>query len=112
MPVKCDEYSGVCVMAIDGDFTEDAGAQVKRFAEQRMNNRKIVDFVLDLGNTAFVNSQGLETLLWLKRRCDEHLGRVKIAGMDQNCRKIFEITRLVHRFECHADVQSAMKTFR
>jgi anti-anti-sigma factor len=112
MPVKCDEYNGVCVLAIDGDFCADMGAHVKRLAEQRIKDRKVVDFVLDLEKSSFLDSRGLEALLWLKRRCDEVFGRVKLTGLDENCRKILEITRLSHRFECHSDLPSALKTMR
>jgi hypothetical protein len=37
---------------------------------------------------------------------------VKLAAADANCQKILEITRLAHRFECHADVSAALKTMR
>lgn len=112
MRVKSDEYNGVCVLAVDGDLTADAGAEVKRLAGERMEQRQVVDFVVDLERTPFVDSSGLEALLWLRRRCGEKLGRVKLAGLDDNCRTILEITRLVHRFECCRDVPAALKMMR
>jgi hypothetical protein len=39
-------------------------------------------------------------------------GGEKLAAADANCQKILEITRLAHRFECHADVSAALKTMR
>ena len=32
-----------------------------------------------------------------------------LAGLDENCRKILELTRLDHRFECHHQLASALK---
>jgi anti-anti-sigma factor len=112
MAVKCDEYNGVCVLAVDGEFTADASAQIKKLAEERIEKRHMVEFVIDLQKSAFIDSGGLETLLWLKRRCDDLFGKVKLAALDETCRKILEITRLAHRFECHDDLPAALKTMR
>ena len=112
MAIKCDEYSGVCVLTVDGDLTADAGAVVRRTADERIEQKQIIDFVVDLERTGFIDSDGLETLLWLKRRSEDLFGRVKLACPDENCRKILEITRLAHRFECHADLPAALKTMR
>ena len=112
MPIRCDEYNQVCVVAIDGDFSGATSAAVRRAAEERIDQKHVVDFVLDLERTDFIDSEGLETLLWLKRRCEELFGQVKVAAVDENCRTILEMTRLAHRFECHADLPSALKTMR
>ena len=112
MAIKCDEYNGVCVLSVNGDLSGDAGPAVRRFAEERITEKQIVDFVVDLGKTSFIDSEGLEAILWLKRRADDRFGRVKIAAADENCQKILEVTRLAHRFECHPDLASALKTMR
>ncbi len=112
MGIKCDDYNHVCVVAVDGDFAGDATAHLRRAAEERIEQRQIVDFVIDLEKSGFVDSEGLETLLWLKRRCEDLFGKVKLANLDENCRKILEITRLESRFECHVDLPSALKTIR
>jgi anti-anti-sigma factor len=110
LAIKCDEYNGICVLAVDGDLTADASAQIKKLASERIDKRQLVEFVVDLQRAAFIDSGGLETLLWLKRRCDDLFGKVKLAALDENCRKILEMTRLTHRFECHDDMPSALKT--
>ena len=112
MPIKSDEYNGVCVLSVDGDLTGESAAAVRRLAEERIGQRKIIDFVVDLGKSDFIDSEGLESLLWLKRRSEDLFGRVKIAAPDENCQRILEITRLAHRFECHADLATALKTMR
>ena len=112
MTIKCDEYNGVCVLSIDGDFSGEAGAAVRRCARERIEQRQAVEFIVDLEKSGFVDSGALETLLWLKRCCEEVSGRVKIAAADENCRKILEITRLAQRFDCHHTVESALKAMR
>ena len=112
MPLKCEDYNNVCVMALDGDLTAEAVAAVRAAADERIDQKQIVDFVLDFEKAGFFDSEGLETLLWLKRRAEDLFGQLKLVNLDENCKKILEITRLEHRFECHPDLPSALKTMR
>jgi anti-anti-sigma factor len=112
MPVKCEDYDGVCVIGVTGELAGDSAEQAKRAAENTMRERRIVDFIVDLEKAVFIDSAGLETLLWIKRRCEELSGQIKLAGLDETIRKILAITRLDHRFACAADVPTALKTMR
>ena len=112
MAVRCDEFNKVCVLSVDGDLTAENAATLRKVAEERVDKSHIADFVVDFEKCAFVDSEGLETLLWLKRKCDELFGQAKLVGLDENCRKILEITRLEHRFECQQDVTAALKMMR
>src|SRR3954468_1865230 len=112
MPVKCEDYNNVCVVTCDGDFTNESSLAVRAQIEERIEQQRIVDFVIDLEKVDFIDSEGLETLLWLKRRSEDLFGQVKLVNLDDNCRKILEITRLEHRFECHGDLAAALKTMR
>jgi anti-anti-sigma factor len=67
---------------------------------------------MDLEAVSFIDSEGLETLLWIKRRCEDLFGQVKLINVDENCRKILQITRLEHRYETHPDLAAALKTMR
>ncbi len=112
MPIKCEEYNKVCVMTLDGDFAAEDVSAARRAAEQAIEARNIVQFVLDFEKAGFVDSEGLEALLWLKHECEDRFGQLKLAALDENVKKILEITRLEHRFECHADIPAALKTMR
>ena len=110
MAIKSEDYGNVCVIALNGDLTGEANKEVRATAEQRIDQKRLIDFVIDFEKTDFVDSEGLETLLWLKRRCEDLFGQIKLINLADNCRKILEITRLEHRFECHADLAGALKT--
>lgn len=112
MAVRCDEYNQVCVMTLDGDFTGENAGTLRKEAEQRIEAKQIADFIVDLEHCDFLDSEGLETLLWLKRRSEDVFGQIKLVGLAENCRKILEITRLEHRFECQKDLAAALKTMR
>jgi anti-anti-sigma factor len=112
MAMKVEDYSSVCVILLDGDLAADASKELRRHVEERIEQRRIVDFVVDFEKADFIDSEGLETLLWLKRRCEDLFGQCKLVNLDESCRKILEITRLEHRFECHGDLAGALKTMR
>lgn len=112
MPVHTQEYEKVCVIGIQGDFMADDSALAMDAVKDGIAKRQIVDFVLDFQNCTMIDSQGLETMLAIKRRCEEMFGRVKLINLDEHCRKILEITRVEPRFECCRDLATALKTMR
>ena len=112
MAIKSEDYGNVCVIAVNGDLTGEATKELKQTAEERIEQKRLIDFVVDLEKTDFIDSEGLEALLWLKRRCEDLFGQIKLVNLKENVHKILEITRLEHRFECHADLAGALKTMR
>ena len=66
--------------------------------------------IVDLEQTHFVDSAGLELLLWARRRCDELFGRLKLVNVADPVRKILEVTRLDHRLECPGDLAAGLKS--
>lgn len=112
MSIKCEEYSQVCVIEVQGDFLADSAAEAKKSLEQHIDQRQIVDFIVDFQKCGFADSDALEALLWMKKRAEDLFGRLKLVNLDENVKKILEITRLEHRFECQADLATALKTMR
>ena len=84
MSVKIEEYGNVCVIEVDGDFSAENAAAVRTAFDQCTENRRIVDFVMDFGKCPFIDSEGLETLLAMKRRSEDMFGQVKLAKVDDS----------------------------
>jgi|SRR4051812_41112952 anti-anti-sigma factor len=112
MPIKCDEYNNVCVLGLAGDLAGTESDALRKQVDQLVDTKQIIDFVVDLEKTSFIDSEGLETLLWMKHKCEDLFGQMKLAALDENCKKILELTRLEHQFECHPDLPTALKTMR
>jgi anti-anti-sigma factor len=112
MPLKAEEYNQVCVISLDGDLSGEQIQAARKTFEDRIDQRHIIDFVLDFEKSGFADSEGLELLLWMKRKCEDLFGQFKIVGLDENVKKILEITRLEQRFESHKDLTAALKTMR
>ena len=111
MNIRCEDYDHVTVLGISGEFNTDATEAFKQQVEERLQ-RKVRFFVIDLQQTTFLDSKGLETLIWVQEQCDERLGTVRLCNPDDTCRKILQVTRLDNRFDVFADVTEAVKTMR
>ncbi|HQY88589.1 MAG TPA: STAS domain-containing protein [Tepidisphaeraceae bacterium] len=112
MSVVSTEYERVCVVQLKNDLSGDESAEARKAVEESMQQNQIVDFIIDLSGCSFIDSSGLETLLWAKQRAEQMFGKMKLINVDDNCRKILEITRLDSKFECCGDLASALKTMR
>jgi len=112
MPVRCDEFNQVCVITVEGDLTGDNSIAFRTIVDDHIERKHVIDFIVDLEKCSFIDSEGLELLLDLKHRCDEMHGQAKLVGVDENCAKILEITRLEHRFDRQADLAAALKMMR
>jgi hypothetical protein len=103
MAIKCEEYSQVCVMEVQGDFLAEAaaGRQESHGRPRRAAaDRRFRDRLQEMRHSS--TATAWKALLWMKRRCEDLFGRIKLVNLDENCKKILEITRLEHRFECQA----------
>ena len=106
MPVQCDEYNGVSVITVQGDLLVEQASAIRDALATRATCSNVV---IDLDACRFLASSGLEALLDTLNTCESRGGRLMVSGLDPNCRKILELTRLEHRFECHAQLASALK---
>ncbi len=109
MPVKLEDYPNACVISVDGDFVGAEPGALRELAAGQFKRRGSANLVIDFNRSGFLSSQGLESLLEIRRQCESRRGQLKLVGLDENCRKILDVTRLAHRFECHAELTSAMK---
>ena len=111
MKLTHEDYDQLTVMSVRGDLTADQVEEFRKATQARMD-AKVRDFVLDVAAMEFVDSKGLEALLWLQEQCGERLGQVRLAAPTENVTKILEMTRLAPRFDSHPGVDAAIKSLR
>lgn len=107
MKISYEDKGPVSVLSITGDLSIDEADRFQREALQRMEEN-VRDFVLDLESLDFIDSRGLESLLWLQDKCNELLGQIRLAACPEHIYKVLEVTRLNTRFDCHPDVDAAV----
>lgn len=111
MSVRCDDYDHVTVVGLTGELNAETAEGFRKQIECRLA-KKVRFFVVDLEHTTFIDSKGLESLIWVQEQCDEQLGQVRLCKPDETCKKILNVTRLDGRFDVFADVTEAVKTMR
>jgi len=111
MNIRCEDYDHVSVLTCAGELTYDTTDALRHQISERLD-KKIRFFVLDLQTVTFLDSKGLETLLWIQTQCDERLGQVRLCNLDETCAKILQVTRLDGHFDLFTDVTEAVKNMR
>ena len=110
MRIRTQDYNDVTVVELqgelDGDFTELFQNTITEVIVKRKTG-----IVLDMSGVGFIDSQGLEQLLWSRDYCNENKREIRLAGLDENCVKILEVTRLENEFERYSELAEAVKSF-
>ena len=110
MKVKTQDYNDVAVVELQGELDGDFIELFRNTITDIIATRKS-GIVLDMSDVGFVDSQGLEQLLWAKDYCNENNCQLRLAGLDENCAKILEVTRLENEFDRYAELSEAVKSF-
>jgi anti-anti-sigma factor len=110
MRVKTQDYKDVTVVELQGELDGDFTEVLQNTITEIISARK-VGIVLDMSNVGFIDSQGLEKLLWARDYCNENNCQLRLAGLDENCAKILEVTRLDKEFERYVELAEAVKSF-
>ena len=110
MKVRAQDYNDVTVVELQGEFDGDAIELFQNTITDIIAKHK-AGIVLDMSGVGFVDSQGLEQLLWSRDYCSENKSEIRLAGLDENVGKILEITRLESEFDRYAELAEAVKSF-
>jgi anti-anti-sigma factor len=110
MKVKTQDYNDVTVVELQGELDSDFGELFQNTITEIIATRK-VGIVLDMSGVGFIDSGGLERLLWARDYCNENNCQLRLAGLDENCGKILEVTRLENEFDRYGELAEAVKSF-
>jgi len=83
----------------------DLKAQLKRLVEGGH-----IQLVVDLTDVPFIDSSGLAALVSAFKAAREAGGTIKLAGLSEQTRTIFTLTRLDRVFELYPDAEVALDT--
>jgi len=110
MKVKIQDYSNVTVVELQGELDGDVAELFRNTITSIIAKNKTC-IVLDMSGVGFIDSKGLEQLLWSRDYCNENKRELRLAGLDENCRRILEITQLENEFDHYSELAEAVKSF-
>ncbi len=111
MKFSYEDHGPITVITLSGDLTADQVETFRRSCLERFAVG-VRDIVLNMEHMTFVDSVGLEALLWLIDEASERAGQVRLVQPDETVGKILEISRLERRFNIHDSIESAAKSLR
>ncbi|MHC4123645.1 MAG: STAS domain-containing protein [Planctomycetota bacterium] len=110
MKIEIQDYNNVLVMELQGELDGDSVEVFQNTIAEIIQKNK-TGVVLDMSNVSFIDSEGLEQLLKAKDYCIENKCQLRLAGLDENCSKILEITSLESEFDHYVELAKAVKSF-
>ncbi|MBM4027449.1 MAG: STAS domain-containing protein [Planctomycetes bacterium] len=110
MRIPWQNYEDVTVVELRGDVDGESVEPLRHAITEIVAGPR-VGLVLNLSEVDFIDSPGLELLLWVRDYCRQNRVPLRLAGLTENCVKILEITRLQEEFDCHAELAEAVKSF-
>ena len=110
MKVKTQDYNDVTVVELQGELGSDFTKLFQNTITDIITTHR-VGIVLDMSEVGFIDSEGLEQLLWARDYCSDNKCQLRLVGLDENCAKILEITRLENEFDRYAELSEAVKSF-
>ena len=110
MKIKIQDYNDVTVVELQGELDSDDSELLKKTIEEVIAQNKI-NIVLDMSGVGFIDSMGLSILLWIRDYCIQNRRELRLAGLDENCTRILEITRLDSEFDRYTELTEAVKSF-
>ena len=110
MKIQTQDYNEVTVIELQGDLESDFCEALKKAISDTIV-RGQSGVVLDMNGVGFIDSEGLEQLLWAGDYCRENKCELRLSGLDENCEKILEITRISEEFDRYSELSEAVKSF-
>ena len=110
MKVKIQDYNEVTVVELQGEL-DGEDAEFFQTTITDLISRHKAGIVLDMSGLGFIDGEGLEQLLWARDYCNQNKCELRLAGLDENCMRILEITRLKKEFSHYVELAEAVKSF-
>jgi len=111
MKVACEDHERITLVTVSGEFTADSIDVFKRNVSERLNKAGR-DFVVQISDVTFIDSAGLETLLWLQDEAAERLGQIRLVQPGEDVRTILHLTGLSPQFDIHDEMNQAIMSLR
>ena len=109
MRIKTQDYNDVTVVKLQGDLDSDLSEKLENTLSDLIASGRS-GVVLDMGDVGFIDSEGLEHLLWARDYCSENHCQFRLACLIDNCQKILELTRLKNEFDRYSELAQAVKS--
>lgn len=107
MSYSVDREGDVTVLEVEGELVVGNRRELKDEVLSRLGEGDD-KFVVDFEDASYIDSSGLGVLVSLSKRIREQGGELRLAGLDDDLRTLFELTRLDTLFQIADDRNAAL----
>jgi anti-sigma B factor antagonist len=104
------QNDGVAVLKVEGQLIVGNRQELKGLVQDGLD-RGERKFVIDCTQTGYIDSSGLGALVSLSRKVREQGGELRIAGLNEDLRALFELTKLDTLFHISPTAAEALAGF-
>ena len=110
MKLNQQRHGAVTLLKPEGPLIDTEVAEFDRTARALLKST-LGRFVVDMSAVAFVDSQGLESLVGLTDLLEDSGKVLKLCSVNKTVRQVFELTEIDALFDHFDDVNSAVRSF-
>jgi anti-sigma B factor antagonist len=107
---KRTNAAGVAILEIDGQLIVGNRQELKTLVQEGLD-RGERKFLIDCSRTGYIDSSGLGALVTLSKKVREANGDLRIAGLNEDLRALFELTKLDTLFHIAPSAEEALAGF-
>ena len=96
----------VAVLSINGEVDMFSSPQARN-AIMELVKKRVPKVIVELSEVTYMDSSGVATLIEGLQLCQKYNGLLVVAGLRDNVREVFELTRLDKIFKIYTDVETA-----
>ncbi len=111
MKISEDKKDGLMVVSVEGEINIDTSPQLRK-AFDRYSKEGINKVIIDCKGLFYIDSSGLATLIELLQRLKKSNGELKICGLSEKVKSVFEITKLDKLFDICPSRGQAVEKFK
>jgi anti-sigma B factor antagonist len=102
--------AGITVIKVEGQLVVGNRQELKELVQEAVDrgDRK---FLFDFTPTAYIDSSGLGALVSISKRVREAGGDLRLAGLNEDLRSLFELTKLDTLFPISGTAAEALAGF-
>ena len=104
------DAGGVLVVNVEGQLIVGNRQELKTVVQEALDNgeRK---FLIDFSKTGYIDSSGLGALVSISKRIREQGGDLRLSGLNEDLRSLFELTKLDTLFAIADTSEQALAAF-
>ena len=108
---QTSDGSGVTVVKVEGQMIVGNRQELKDLVFRRRWTGVSAGLLIDFSRTGYIDSSGLGALVSISKRVREAGGELRLSGLNEDLRSLFELTKLDTLFAIAETPQQALASF-